>query len=139
MNIKHLTLQSCTVEEKVVKPLHSLAEALQSPARLCGKRNDKLMDFTAAASKLRQNKDSSKRGQYEEELGQCRTTYEALNSQLVEELPALQELGTRVLTQAVIQLIRARKVYVGSVTKELLAIMEVREGGQLSILALRPG
>ena len=82
MNIKHLPLQSCTVEEKVVKPLHSLAEALQSPARLCGKRNDKLMDFTAAASKLRQNKDSSKRGQYEEELGQCRTTYEALNSQL---------------------------------------------------------
>ena len=44
----------------------------------------------------------------------------------MEELPALQELGTRVLTQAVMQLIRARKVYVGSVTKELLAIMEVR-------------
>ena len=57
----------------------------------------------------------------------------------MEELPALQELGTRVLTQAVMQLIRARKVYVGSVTKELLAIMEVREGRQLSILALRPG
>ena len=113
------------MEEKVVKPLHSLGEALQSPARLCGKRNDKLMDFTAAASKLRQNRDSNKKYQYEEELSQAKTTYEALNSQLVDELPALLELGRAVVTHCVKQFILARKLYVDSLNKELIDIMEV--------------
>lgn len=109
-----------------MRPLQVLGDLLQGPARLCGKRNDKLMDFTTAASKLRQNKESGKRSQYEEELGQTKTTYEALNSQLVAELPRLLELGTMVVTQAVRQLNIARKLYVSSVTKELLSIMEVR-------------
>ena len=109
-----------------MRPLQVLGDLLQGPARLCGKRHDKLMDFTTAASKLRQNKESGKRSQYEEELGQTKTTYEALNSQLVAELPRLLELGTMVVTQAVRQLNIARKLYVSSVTKELLSIMEVR-------------
>ena len=108
-----------------MRPLQVLGDLIQGPARLCGKRNDKLMDFTTAASKLRQNKDSGKRSQYEEELAQTRTTYEALNSQLVAELPRLLELGTKVVSQVVRELITARKLYVGSVTKELLSIMEV--------------
>ena len=118
-------MQSSTVEETVVRPLAVLADLLLSPGRLCGKRNDKLMDFTAAASKLRQNKDGNKRAQYEQELGQAKTTYEALNSQLVDELPALVELGTAAVTHCVKQFIRARKLYVASLTKELIEIMEV--------------
>ena len=109
----------------MVRPLAVLADLLLSPGRLCGKRNDKLMDFTAAASKLRQNRESSKKPQYEEELAQAKTTYEALNSQLVDELPALLELGTAVVTHCVKQFILARKLYVTSLTKELSDIMEV--------------
>ena len=117
--------QSSAVEESVVRPLAVLGDLLQSPGRLCGKRNDKLMDFTAAVSKLRQNRDSNKKSQYEEELSLAKTTYEALNSQLVDELPALLELGAAVVTHCVKQFILARKLYVGSVTKELIDIMEV--------------
>ena len=64
--------------------------------------------------------------QYEEELSQTRTTYAALNCQLVDEMPALLELSTGVLAECVAQLLTARKLYVGSCTRELLAIMEVR-------------
>ena len=94
--------QSSAVEESVVRPLAVLGDLLQSPGRLCGKRNDKLMDFTAAVSKLRQNRDSNKKSQYEEELSLAKTTYEALNSQLVDELPALIDLGTRQGSMSVI-------------------------------------
>ena len=84
------------------------------------------MDYTSATQKLKQNKDTSKKHQYEEELQQSKTTYEALNSQLVDELPVLIELSSGVFSQCVQQFILSRKLYVGSCTKELLAIMEVR-------------
>ena len=118
-------LQSSAVEENVVRPLAVLGDLLLSPGRLCGKRNDKLMDFTAALSKLRQNRDGNKKSQYEEELSLAKTTYEALNSQLVDELPALLELGTAAVSHCVKQFILARRQYVGSVSKELIEIMEV--------------
>ena len=102
------------------------------------------MDYTAAMQRLRQNKDANKKVQvsltflldsfnhltcvqYEEELSQSRATYEALNCQLVDEMPTLLELSTGVLAECVAQLLTARKLYVGSCTRELLAIMEVRQ------------
>ena len=136
-------MQSNAVEERVLKPLSSLQDLFQGPVRLCQKRTDKLMDYTAAMQRLRQNKDANKKAlvsltflvnsfehttfvQYEEELSQSRTTYEALNCQLVDEMPALLELSTGILGECVAQLMTARKLYVGSCTRELLAIMEVR-------------
>ena len=106
---------------------------------------DKLMDFTAAAARLRQNKDGAKKqqvrrpmtlnnkadfiensaAQYEDEVAAARTTYSALNCQLVAELPQLIQLAGGVLGQAVHQLAVARKLYVGNCTRELLAVMEV--------------
>ena len=42
-------------------------------------------------------------------------------------MPTLLELSTGVLAECVAQLLTARKLYVGSCTRELLAIMEVRD------------
>ena len=111
----------------MLNPLQHLADIFQGPVRLCQKRSDKLMDYTVAVQKLKQNKEGSKKYQYEEELKQSKTSYEALNSQLVDELPALIELTSGLFSQCVQQFILARKLYVGSCTKELLAIMEVKE------------
>ena len=119
-------LQSNSVEDRVLRPLQQLVDIFQGPVRLCQKRSDKLMDYTAASQKLKQNKETSKKHQYEEELQLSKTTYEALNSQLVDELPVLIELASGVFSQCVQQFILSRKLYVGSCTKELLAIMEVR-------------
>ena len=54
-------MQSIAVEERVLKPLSSLQDLFQGPVRLCQKRSDKLMDYTAALQKLRQNKDANKK------------------------------------------------------------------------------
>ena len=59
-------------------------------------------------------------------MAAARTTYSALNCQLVAELPQLIQLAGGVLGQAVHQLAVARKLYVGNCTRELLAVMEVR-------------
>ena len=59
-------------------------------------------------------------------MAQIRATYEALNSQLVDELPALIDVASSLFSSCVQQFITAKKLYVGSCTKELLAIMEVR-------------
>ena len=63
--------------------------------------------------------------QHEDEVAAARTTYSALNCQLVAELPQLIQLAGGVLGQAVHQLAVARKLYVGNCTRELLAVMEV--------------
>ena len=131
------------MDERVLRPLQQLTELCQGPGRLCQKRQDKLMDFTAAAARLRQNKDGAKKqqaigpvtikayfiensaAQHEDEVAAARTTYSALNCQLVAELPQLIQLAGGVLGQAVHQLAVARKLYVGNCTRELLAVMEV--------------
>ena len=138
----------------MLRPLQQLTELCQGPGRLCQKRQDKLMDFTAAAARLRQNKDGAKKqqvrrpitlnnkadfiensaAQYEDEVAAARTTYSALNCQLVAELPQLIQLAGGVLGQAVHQLAVARKLYVGNCTRELLAVMEV--SNQASVQAL---
>ena len=89
--------------------------------------------------------------QLAEELETARTTYGALHSQLVDELPTLLQLSTevcnrasssssppfsssrsclfsstsQVYNQAVNQFVLARKMFVGRITKELLQLMDV--------------
>ena len=70
-------------------------------------------------------RESGRRQQAEQELVAARTSYEALNTQLLSELPSLLELATQLYCQAVAQLAQARKLYVGSVTRELLAVMDI--------------
>ena len=141
------------MDERVLRPLQQLTELCQGPGRLCQKRQDKLMDFTAAAARLRQNKDGAKKqqvrgpvtikadftensaAQHEDEVAAARTTYSALNCQLVAELPQLIQLAGGVLGQAVHQLAVARKLYVGNCTRELLAVMEV--SNQASVQPIR--
>ena len=48
--------QSNSVEEKVLRPLQQLVDIFQGPVRLCQKRSDKLMDYTVASQKLKQNR-----------------------------------------------------------------------------------
>ena len=54
-----------------------------------------------------------------------RTQYLALNSQLLEELPKLISCALTVYTAAVNEFIMLRKLFVGRVTRELLALMDV--------------
>ena len=63
--------------------------------------------------------------QLSEELETAKTTYIALNGQLVDELPVLIQISTEVYNECVRQFILARKLFVGRITKELLQLMDV--------------
>ena len=63
--------------------------------------------------------------QFQDEVEKCKATYEALNSQLIEELPTLIEVATSIFLAVISEFILARKLFVGRITKELLTLMDV--------------
>ena len=63
--------------------------------------------------------------QLQDDAEACKTTYEALNSQLVEELPKLLDIGLYIYTTSFNEFIKNRKRLVGRITKELLDLMDV--------------
>lgn len=63
--------------------------------------------------------------QFQDDLDERKTTYEALNSQLLEELPKLLDMGSKIYCNCVTEFILLRKLFVGRVTKELLSLMDV--------------
>jgi hypothetical protein len=65
--------------------------------------------------------------QVTDDVEKCRSTFEALNSQLLEELPKLLEIATSIFTDSVGEFVLLRKVFVGKVTKELLSLMDVSQ------------
>ena len=61
----------------------------------------------------------------QEEVERCKSTYDALNSQLLEELPTFLDLGMGMHVVAIKEFISLRRRFVGRVTKELLSLMDV--------------
>ena len=63
--------------------------------------------------------------QLQEDVERCKSTYDALNSQLLEELPKFLEIGTDVYVVAIKEFISNRRSFVGRITQELLSLMDV--------------
>ena len=61
----------------------------------------------------------------QEEVESCKSTYDALNSQLLEELPQFLEIGTDIYVVAIKEFISNRRLFVGRITQELLCLMDV--------------
>ena len=60
-----------------------------------------------------------------DEVQKCKSTYEALNSQLVEELPTLIDATMKIFMRVISEFVLGRKILVGRITKELLSLMDV--------------
>ena len=61
----------------------------------------------------------------QEEVDTCKSTYDALNSQLLEELPQFLEIGSDIYVVAIKEFILNRRLIVGMITQELLSLMDV--------------
>ena len=61
----------------------------------------------------------------QEEVESCKSTYDALNSQLLEELPQFLGIGSDIYVMAIKEFISNRRLFVGRITQELLALMDV--------------
>ncbi|XP_034882896.1 dynamin-binding protein isoform X4 [Mirounga leonina] len=84
-------------ERLVISPLNQLLSMFTGPHKLVQKRFDKLLDFyncTERAEKLKDKKTL-------EELQSARNNYEALNAQLLDELPKFQQFAQGLFTNCV--------------------------------------
>lgn len=83
---KHL-LQAKFIKDHVVIPLETLVGLFQNPFHLIQKRKDKLLDYDHMQYALDRADDPEKIAQLREETLLAKRNYEALNAQLLEELP----------------------------------------------------
>ncbi|CAF0846447.1 unnamed protein product [Didymodactylos carnosus] len=87
----------CTnVEICVANPLNTLIKLFVLPTSLISKRHDKLLDYDSAQSAYEKLKDQQSR-QAKQVLDLAKKTYEALNCQLLEELPILYEHSSHIV------------------------------------------
>ncbi|CAF0973628.1 unnamed protein product [Adineta steineri] len=88
----------CThMESCVANPINTLIKLFVLPSNLISKRHDKLLDYDSAQSAYEKVKDQQSR-QAKQVLDLAKKTYEALNSQLLEELPILYEHSCEILS-----------------------------------------
>lgn len=80
-----------SVQTEVLSPLNTLLNLFQGPQRLIQKRNDKCLDYDHKSNKIDKIKDREKLKAAKEELELAKKNYEALNTQLLEEIPGFTE------------------------------------------------
>nr|CAD7396633.1 unnamed protein product [Timema cristinae] len=111
-----------SVERRVMDPLNTLLAYFDGPEKLVQKRNDKLLDYDgycARADKLKDNR------QFQEELAISKSNYEALNWQLLEELPILTTLACELFVECMAAFVTSRRLLSGKITKQYLTLMEL--------------
>lgn len=110
------------VERRVTCPIMSLLELFEGPCKLIEKRNDKLLDYDTCLAKADKNKENR---QFQDELLRSKNNYEALNQQLLEDLPKLITASTGIVVECLSALLAARKLLSGKITKQYLNLLEV--------------
>ncbi|XP_045882686.1 dynamin-binding protein isoform X3 [Meles meles] len=121
-------------ERLVISPLNQLLSMFTGPHKLVQKRFDKLLDFyncTERAEKLKDKKTL-------EELQSARNNYEALNAQLLDELPKFHQYARGLLTNCVHGYAQAHCDFVRCALEQLqplLSLLKVagREGNLIAI------
>ncbi|XP_015111291.1 dynamin-binding protein [Diachasma alloeum] len=109
------------IKRRVNEPVSLLISLLEGPALLITKRGDKLLDYDNAISRGEKYRESRV---VQEELATAKTNYEALNQQLMEELPILIGAGTLIIATCIEAFASARKLFFGRITKKYLSLSE---------------
>ncbi|XP_038176368.1 dynamin-binding protein isoform X2 [Arvicola amphibius] len=121
-------------ERLVISPLNQLLSMFTGPHKLVQKRFDKLLDFyncTERAEKLKDKKTL-------EELQSARNNYEALNAQLLDELPKFQQYAQSLFTNCIHGYAEAHCDFVQQALEQLQPLLSSlratdREGNLIAI------
>lgn len=97
-------------------PLETLLSLFQNPLHLIQKRKDKLLDYDRMQYALDHAEDSEKISQLREEVLLARRNYEALNTQLLEELPLFIESVATMLQHQLARIMQAQYTFCSSVS-----------------------
>uniref|UniRef100_A0ACB8FA38 Uncharacterized protein n=1 Tax=Sphaerodactylus townsendi TaxID=933632 RepID=A0ACB8FA38_9SAUR len=121
-------------ERLVISPLNQLLNMFAGPHKLVQKRFDKLLDFHTCTERAERLKDKRTL----EELQSARNNYEALNTQLLDELPKFQCCAKELFTSCLQGYAEAHCDFVRLALQELqplLPLLQVvgREGNLVAI------
>ena len=108
------------MKDHVTTPLETLIGLFQDPFRLIEKRKDKLLDYDHMQYTLDHTEnppDLEKFRQLQEDCTMARRNYEALNTQLLEELPNFVETVVKMLQHLLATVVHAQYLFHSVVSK----------------------
>lgn len=108
------------MKDHVITPLETLIGLFQDPFHLIEKRKDKLLDYDHMQYTLDHTEnepDLEKFRQLQEDCTMARRNYEALNTQLLEELPNFIETVVKMLQHLLATVVHAQYLFHSSVSK----------------------
>ena len=106
------------MKDHVTTPLETLISLFEDPLRLIEKRKDKLLDFDHMQYALDHTENEPEKfGQLQEDCTMARRNYEALNAQLIEELPNFIESTMKMLRHLLATVVHAQYLFHNSVSK----------------------
>lgn len=108
----------------MISPLTQLLSMFTGPHKLIQKRFDKLLDYDSC--KERADKLKDRRAQ--DELQAARNNYEALNAQLLDELPKFHRSAEELFTGCVRSFAQAQRDFVRLTLGELQPVLQVGHG-----------
>lgn len=116
-------------EALVINPLTQLLLMFAGPHKLIQKRFDKLLDY----DNCKERADRLKDRRVQEELQVARNNYEALNAQLLDELPKFHCAAEDLFTGCVRAFAQAQKDFMKTTLGELKPLLQV-----VSVCAVDP-
>lgn len=111
------------MKDNVTVPLETLVGLFQNPLHLIQKRKDKLLDYDHLQYALDHAEDSEKIAQLREDVLVAKRNYEALNTQLLEELPSFIDCVMTMLQHQLTVLVQAQYMFCSSVADMLPSLL----------------
>ncbi|XP_026102320.1 dynamin-binding protein-like isoform X3 [Carassius auratus] len=108
-------------EALVITPLTQLLNMFAGPHKLIQKRRDKLLDYDNCKERAERLKDK----RVQEELQTARNNYEALNAQLLDELPKFHRAAEDLFTSCVRGFTQAQRDFIALTLGELSPLLQL--------------
>ncbi|XP_016385952.1 dynamin-binding protein isoform X2 [Sinocyclocheilus rhinocerous] len=105
----------------VITPLTQLLNMFAGPHKLIQKRRDKLLDYDNCKERAERLKDK----RVQEELQTARNNYEALNAQLLDELPKFHRAAEDLFTSCVRGFTQAQRDFIALTLGELTPLLQL--------------
>uniref|UniRef100_A0A8C8DHT2 Dynamin-binding protein n=1 Tax=Oryzias sinensis TaxID=183150 RepID=A0A8C8DHT2_9TELE len=115
-------------EALVINPLTQLLAMFAGPYKLIQKRFDKLLDYDNCKERAERLKDR----RIQEELRAARNNYEALNAQLLDELPKFLQTADELFLGCVTAFAQAQKDFMRTTMEELKPLLQFSNKGGTS-------
>ncbi|KAL3842358.1 hypothetical protein ACJMK2_020381 [Sinanodonta woodiana] len=108
------------VSDLVVSPLTQLSQTFVGPIKVIQKRYDKLLDYDNMSRRYKDEKATDKAVQA------VKNDYEALNAQLLDELPKLYRLAFQLFQDCIAAFLRAQQEFQDKNLKQMYSVMDIK-------------